>query len=407
MKKHLPRALLCGGVLILFETVSGATPAADGLVKTAPPLPLTTGKVIDVSTERELQAAMQNLKSNSTVRIAPGTYNLSRTLYIRDVNNVAIRGATGKHDDVVLVGRGMSNRDHGGVPHGIWIGGSHDVLIADLTVRDVYYHCIQLNPGAEAPHLYNLRLADAGEQIVKVSTDGKEGVDDGVVEYSIIEFTKTARGTYTNGVDVLGAKNWIIRHNLFRNIRAPQGKGLAGPAVLMFHGCRDGITEGNVFLNVQYGIAYGLDPKRHDDNQGGIIRNNFFYRGRDQSGDVGIVLNNSPGTKVLHNTVILSGTYPNAIEYRFPPTAGVEIRYNLCDAAVTKRNGARGTVSDNLTRAVPAWFVDLAVGDLHLSLGAAAAIDKAGAHGDVSTDYDGETRPVGAAADIGADEFVP
>jgi len=41
----------------------------------------------------------------------------------------------------------------------------------------------------------------------------------------------------------------------------------------------------------------------------------------------------------------------------------------------------------------------------HLEAIATAAIDKAAAHPSVATDYDAETRPQGAAPDIGADEF--
>lgn len=88
------------------------------------------------------------------------------------------------------------------------------------------------------------------------------------------------------------------------------------------------------------------------------MRNNFFHRSSVQSGDVGITINNSAGTKVLNNTVVLSGTYPNAIEYRFPATTGVEIRFNLADTAVQQRDGASGVASGNVTTAQPGWFVD-------------------------------------------------
>ena len=282
------------------------------------------------------------------------------------------------------------------------------MLIANLTIRDVYYHPIQLDPnaGAQAPRIYNVRLVDAGEQFVKssASSSSTNGVNNGIVEYSIMEYTTTARSNYTNGVDVHQGANWIVRHNLFRNMRAPAGQ-LAGPAVLMWNGSRDSVVENNLFLNVQYGIALGLNGSKADDHLGGVVRNNFFYRNSSQSGDVGITINNSANTKVLHNTVILSGTYPNAIEYRFPAATGVEIRYNLTDSVVQQRDGATGTVANNVTNAQPSWFVNAAGGDLHLAATATAAIDKAAAHPSVPTDYDLEARPQGIAPDIGADEF--
>jgi hypothetical protein len=148
-----------------------------------------------------------------------------------------------------------------------------------------------------------------------------------------------------------------------------------------------------------------LNGSKADDHVGGIVRNNFFHRNSSQSGDVGITINNSANTKVLHNTVIVSGTYSNGIEYRFPATKGVEIRYNLMDAGVQQRDGATGTVSNNVTHAQPSWFVNAAAGDLHLVAIATAAIDKAAVHPSVPTDYDAETRPQGMVPDIGADEF--
>jgi hypothetical protein len=142
----------------------------------------------------------------------------------------------------------------------------------------------------------------------------------------------------------------------------------------MWNRSRDTLVEGNLFLNVQYGIALGLDPGRSDDHAGGIVRNNIFHRGPAQSGDVGIVINNSARTRVLHNTVVLSDTYPNAIEYRFPATTGIEIRYNLSDGAVQRRDGASGTVAGNVTNTQLGWFVDAAGGDLHLAASATPAI---------------------------------
>ena len=92
--------------------------------------------------------------------VQPGTYNLTSTLWLnRNVENITIRGSTDSCDDVLLIGRGMSNTSYGNVPHGIWIGNARNMLVANLTIRDVYYHPIQLDPnaGAQAPRIYNVR----------------------------------------------------------------------------------------------------------------------------------------------------------------------------------------------------------------------------------------------------------
>jgi hypothetical protein len=398
-------------VVSMITFVPDMVYAASALTKAcqAPALPPPSGTVVQVSTESQLQTAIGSLVSGATIVLQPGTYNLTSTLSIgQGLNNVTIRSASNSCDDVVLVGRGMNNANYGNVPHGIWIGNAQHVTIANLTIRDVYYHPIQLDPnfGAQAPHIYNVHLINAGEQFIKssASTSSTVGVNNGIVEYSIMEYTGTARSNYTNGVDVHQGANWAIRHNLFRNIVAPAGL-LAGPAVLMWNGSTDSIVESNLFLNVQYGIALGLNPSKANDHQRGIVRNNMFYRSSTQGGDVGITINNSAGTKVLNNTVIMSGTYPNAIEYRFTPTTGVDIRYNLTDAAIQARDGASGTVSGNVTNATGSWFVNMSGGDLHLSSTATTAINRAQSHPDVTLDYDDEPRPAGTAPDIGADEY--
>jgi hypothetical protein len=200
--------------------------------------------------------------------------------------------------------------------------------------------------------------------------------------------------------------NWIVRHNLFRNIRAPQGL-LAGPAILMWNGSSNSIVDGNTFVNCQREIAMGLIERTPNDHTGGIVRNNFIYRASSVAGDAAILVADSPNTQVLQNSVLISGTYPNAIEYRFANTSGATIANNLLDGLVQARDGAAGSVSGNSGAASAAMFVDPANGDLHLKPTAAAALNKIAAPpAGAPTDWDGQVRPPGAT-DIGADEAVP
>lgn len=377
----------------------------------APVLAPAAGSVIRVSTEPELQAAMTVIQSGGTILIAPGTYRLSKTMYLggRQLKNVAIRGASDRREDVVVLGPGMTNSNFGGAPFGIWTGnGVEGVLIANLTIRDFYFHSIILNPGTASPHVYNVRLADAGEQLLKSNpdTDGA-GVVNGIVEYSVFEYSSTSRDGYTNAIDVHGGANWIVRRNLFKNIRAPLGQ-FAGPAILMWRRSLATLVEGNTFVDCQREIAFGLEPIQRGDHQGGTIRNNMIVREPwVVRGDVAINVSDSPNTSVVHNTVLLAGTYPNAIEYRFPTTTGVRIVNNLTDAAIRSRDGAAATVLGNVTTVKPSLFVNPEASDLHLVPWATAAIDKGVPTPDVSVDWDGDARPSGSAPDVGADEFVP
>jgi hypothetical protein len=372
-----------------------------------PPLPDTGTMTVTVSTEAQLQSAVRNLKSNTTIVIQPGTYRLTATLYVKGpLQNVSIRGASNDRNDVVLAGPGMKVLSGDAtVPFGIWTGqGVDGIKIANLTIRDLYRHAIILNPFTAKPIIYNVRLVDIGEQFIKGNPDPEgKGVNDGRLDYSVIEYTTTSRDYYTNGIDIHGGLNWQIRYNVFRNIVAPAGQ-LAGPAVLMWNRAGNTITDGNLFFNCGRSISYGLIDRAGSDHTGGIIRNNMIFRSASQPGDVGIMVADSPNTQVLNNTVFLSGTYPTPIEYRFAGTTGVQLINNLLSGMIGARNGATATARNNVTGATAGLFVNAAAGDLHLAPTAAAAIDTGLTVADVDYDVDGDARPAGAAYDIGADE---
>jgi hypothetical protein len=384
----------------------------------APSLPITGTRVVHVATEAQLQNAMSNLRDGDTILLENGTYNLTTTLHVANVNNVTIRGASGCHE-VVLVGRGMDNANHGNVPHGIW-SNAHNTVIAHLTIRDIYTHAIIFNAGAQSPHIYNVKLLNAGSQFIKVNPNGPTaGVDNGVVEYSVVEYTAgppvTNHGPgvgYTNGLSIHTANNWIIRGNLFKNFHTPDASSYPwNPAVLVWNRSTNTLTERNTFINVDRAIAYGLQDNTGSDHQGGIIRNNFIYvqpglmsQARKVGSDAQIIIWDSPGTKVFHNTILTNGNVFRAIEVRFN-TAGAEIRNNLTDAPLGSRDGGSYSQSGNLLTATASMFSNAIGGDLHLKGTASRGIDQAPALPSVLDDIDGNPRPCGTAYDIGADEF--
>jgi hypothetical protein len=392
----VPIAVLALPALALAGALLGTPPVA-------PPLPLI-GRVVQVATEAQLQTAIRQLASNTTIVLAPGTYHLTRTLWIGgNLVNVGIRGGTNDRDAVVLAGNGMARADDN-VTFGIWTGGGVDgVTIANLTIRDVPSHAIIFNAGTQKPHVFNVHLIDTGQQFIKSNPDGKGGgVNGGLVEYSLIEYTTMAKDDYTNGVDVHTGAHWIIRRNLFRNIVS--AKGLAGPAVLMWNHSTGTITESNEFVNCARGVSYGLQDVQGFDHAGGIIRNNYFFRAADQPGDAAILVADSPDTQVVNNTVFVSGTYRTPIEYRFPGTTGTLIVNNITDGSIAARNGASATSRTNIEGADAGLFVNALAGDLHLAATAAKAIDRGTAIAEVTDDWDGDPRPIGAGFDIGADE---
>ena len=119
--------------LLLLLAESGIAATTPG---NAPQLPITGTRIVNVSTEPQLQTAMGNLQAGDTIVIADGTYTLTSTLYINGKDNVTIRGTSGS-GNVVLVGQGMDNSNFGNTEFGIW-SNSNNTTIAHLTIRDTF-----------------------------------------------------------------------------------------------------------------------------------------------------------------------------------------------------------------------------------------------------------------------------
>lgn len=395
---------------MLLAALLSPWPALASWQPLPPALPAPTGNVVNVSTEPALQTAIANLTSGTTVVIAPGTYRLTRTLIIRGpLADVTVRGATNTRDDVILQGAGMTNQNHGGAEHGIWVGDDVQRLrLANLTVRDFYTHPIIMNAGPQSPHLYNLHLINGGEQLLKTNPfpDGS-GINNGIIEHSVFEYETRSRNWYANALQVLGGSNWIIRNNLIRNIRPPDGEE-AGPAVLAWLYASGTIVEGNTFINCQREISFGLLARTspRNDHTGGIIRNNFIYRDATVTGgDASIGVFDSPGTQVLHNSIYVGTSYPNAIEVRYPKATGVLIANNLINKAISQRDGAPApTLQSNVLTATIDLFQDAPSGNMHLTPGATVARNAGTATPQGGTDWDGQARPIGGIPDVGADE---
>jgi Ca2+-binding RTX toxin-like protein len=387
------------------------------------PPPSPSSSVLWVDTVVELQAAVQNLQSNQTIVVEPGTYALTRTLFIgkdRQVQNVTIRGSTDNMNDVVIKGLGMNGPFNSALAHGISVYNAQDVTIANLSVGEVYWHAVDLQggAGAERVHLYHCRFFNAGEQILK-SNSGGGGADDCSIEYCLIEFTNGPStidhggGTgYTGGLHAHECDRWIIRHNLWRNFHTPDNVShLFAPVVLMWNNSSETIVEANTFIDCDRAVALGLvDKAGGTDHHGGMIRNNFVYQRtglftafRRAESDGQLLAYDSPGTKIVHNTVLTNGNSRFSIEVRWGNT-GVAFDNNLADAPLNSRDGGAYSASGNFLQATLAMFEGPATGNLHLLDTQAtrlSVIDRAGAG--TNADFDGDAR---SSADIGADEFA-
>jgi hypothetical protein len=171
-------------------------------------------------------------------------------------------------------------------------------------------------------------------------------------------------------------------------------------------GASDTLVERNLFVNCQTGIALGLTAAVGTvDHSGGRIASNFIYRAPLVAGGAGISVVTSPGTVIVHNTVITSHTAPATIAVRSPESTHLVVANNLLDGPIEMLDQAWATQTGNITTATPGLFVYAAAGDLHLRRTASVAIDTADPAAADLVDIDGQPRGLDGGPDVGADEF--
>lgn len=362
-------------------------------------------RVVSVASVGELHRAIADARPGDTILLADGRYALQRGLEIA-VPGVTLRSASGNPDRVVLHGRGMEG-DYVGVAIGV---AATDVTIADITVRAVGYHAIQVRGERAASRfsLHNARLQDTGQQLLKGSyADNGPVAADGLIACSEFAYTTTAPSEYTNAIDLLGTRSWTIRDNRIFRIRGPLTRAWkSGPAILIWKGAEDTLVERNLVVDSYRGIALGLTPRyggQPYDHLLGIVRNNVIVN-LNPWADEAIEANGALDARIEHNTVLVEGFVPWSISVRFP-TASAQVRNNLSNRRILQRDGGRANEAGNVVTATRAWFVDPPRHDLRLLADAIRAIDAGVDIADVRADFDRTTRPVGRAPDAGAYEF--
>ena len=403
-----------------------------------PALPAPSGPVVNVSTVPELVSAVDNAAAGTTIRLADGTYSFNGERLWIATPNLTIRSASGNREAVVL--NGNYNESTGEIISIVASG----VTIADLTLREAWYHAIHVMSTSGSHTLntkiYNVHIIDPGEQAVKINPYTQSGAayftDNGTVACSHIELTNAGRphirnNCYTGGIDAHQSRGWTIRDNLIEGFWCSDG--LSEHAVHFWVTSRDTLVERNLLRNNARGVGFGLRDSEasganrpygdnpcpsagsgYVDHYGGLIRNNFIYA--DSVGlfastdkfDCGICLWQACGARVLHNTVASTQPPFSSIEWRFPNTDVAVINNLVTPPSATLRDagGATALQQNNLSGQPLTLFVGNGTGgDLHLKSSAAAAINIVTAPADAAEDIDGNHRPAGALADIGADEL--
>jgi hypothetical protein len=357
-------------------------------------------RTISVRTVADLEHAVQNAREGDEIVLADGVYRLERTLEIA-VPKVTLRSRNGDPARVAIEGQGMTG-DRVGVAVAV---GAPEAVVADLTIRAVGFHAVQVRGERSASRftLHNAVLEDTGQQLLKGSAaDNGQYAGDGLVACSTFRYSSAAPSDYTNGIDILGTRRWVIRDNQFFRIRGP--RHAAGPAILAWRGAEDTMIERNLIVDSFRGIALGLMERSGSlayDHLRGTVRNNIVMNEQTWA-DEAIEVNGAPGAAVYHNTVLVAGQMPWSISVRFA-TSSAEVRNNLTNKSIASRDGGRITARDgNVNGATAAWFINVPMFDFRLSPSGERAVDSGIVLDSVSADFDRLPRVFGPLPDAGA-----
>nr|WP_319393020.1 alpha/beta hydrolase-fold protein [uncultured Desulfobacter sp.] len=316
-------------------------------------------ETVIVSNVNELmETVKQNAKGNLTVLLQDGTYNVPNVITITG-DYVTYKSASGKKDAVTIKGKGLE----GNVTNVFSIKGNH-VYLENLKIGETKRHAVQIHgeEGIKNISISNVHFYDTGEQLLKGSYDKRTPnrfASNGLIKNCIFEFSRgQAFQFYTGGIDIHHGEKWVVKNNVFRNIRNPGGKLTEG-AIHFWNHSQNIIVTNNKIINCDRGVMFGLD---NSPLVSGQIVNNYIHVVR----DTGIYLCNASQISVFNNTIYIDSAYPNAIEYRFKDSHDIVISNNLSNKSIRDRDGGTAQVFNNVTSARNSWFVSPKEGNLNL-----------------------------------------
>lgn len=373
------------------------------------------GDVIRAGDVAGLFAAAERARPGQTILLADGEYRLTRRLEIR-TDRVTLRGASGQRERVILDGGGTLGEL-------LALTACSGVMIADLTVQNVRWNGIKINSetGVHRLRIRNCVLRNIWQRAVKgvmvPEADRERLRPTGCrIEHCLFTNDRPKRfeddpadtaenfgGNYVGGIDVMFARDWVIRGNTFRGIqgRTREARG----AIFLWHDTRGCVVERNVVIDCDSGICLGNSHRPAEiavHCTGCVVRNNFVTRAPEN----GILADYTRDCKILHNTVHDPGSRQGRLIRLVHDNPGLVVANNLLSGPpIRNESPSRIELKNNLVREMTSAFVDPAAGNLRLTARAVDAIDRAVPLPEVSDDIDGRRR--GPKPDIGAHELAP
>lgn len=400
---------LCAGAGLIVTVMIAWAGQAGFTLPDPPPLPPASGRIVHVDSVPGLVAAVNAVKSDGTILLADGRYQLDAPLVLRAGTNLMIRSASGDPTKVVLSGRGWDSRDPG--DDILRIADCAHITVAGLTFTNCHSYGIKVE-AEHAPrdiHITHCHFRNMGTRAIKgsASKDPSMRAVGGSVRYCLFENSRLPakdwlfNGDYIAGIDMMALEDWVFSDNTFRNIKGRNGGGRA--AIFVWVRSRNVIVERNLIVNCDRGVAFGNPGGSTANRRGealtyvedGIIRNNFIAGGS----DCGIELWHADKIRVLHNSIWRpEQNWRRGIRVG-SGTRRTEIADNLVHGDI-RIEGGEAELHHNLAGGVDGYFTDAPRGDLTLTPAAKGALNKGVAHPAVAEDILRRAR--GDPPDLGA-----
>ncbi len=382
----------------------------------APALPPPGGPVIRVSNVEELFRAAEAVQPGGTILLADGQYQMPRYLEIR-TDNVTLRGESGRRERVILDG---ADSRHGEL---LGITGCEGVTIADLTVQNVRWNGLKINSdrGTTRVTIHHCVIHNVWQRGVKGPRVPREQLDRGRasdcrIQYCLFYNDRPKQfsddpadtpdnfgGNYVGGIDVMSARRWTIRGNVFVGIqgRTREARG----AVFLWHDAQDCVVERNVVIDCDSGICLGNSYRPADIEihaRRCLVRNNFVVRCPEN----GILADYTEDCRILHNSVYDPESRLQRLIRLVHDNRGLIVANNLlCGPPPRIETASAVQLRENAVGDFAAAFVDPARGDLHLGQPVPKAVNAGEPSAEITDDFDGQPRD--ARPDLGADEWLP
>jgi len=391
----------------------GACALAFGWAGFSPPAGIVYAAV-PVATAVVPLTAVNSAQPGDVITLAPGTYDLSQTLYCdtpgtsaQPITVTAAVLGTAKIRFNTVEGFRIS------APY--WDFENLDIQGVCASHSDCE-HAFHVSGGAHGFTLRNNRLRDFNAQI-KGNGDGTPPVfpNDVLIEGNeLYDSAPRQTANPVTPIDVVGGRRWVVRGNFIHDHAKAQGDQISYAAFLKGNS-RSGLFERNLVICerdntgfIRLGLSFGgggtstpsicEDGTCTPEHQDGIMRNNIIVN---CPADVGIYLNKAQGTGIYNNTLYNT----TGIDVRFTASTA-DLRNNLLSGAIRNRDGGTSTKATNREGVTPlqwtTWFVNPAGSNFAL-LDGSQIVNLAQPLAQVPDDYCGKAR--GSAPDIGAVEY--